>query len=216
MGNKSASFGLITFPLVYIYKDILINSISKYYIKKAGHKVYMLSRARQYVNTNTALTIFKSMILPYIEYGNIFYGTCNEIYKHKLQVIQNNALKIALNKNNLYSTVDLHIEAKILPCKYRGLMMLQKITFNEVKENVALVHKKDIRTRAHDGILLYAPLPKTELFTKSNCYNKPVIWKNLPTQIRCINELDEFKSQIKRYYIRMFLSDYNYYTITYW
>ena len=57
---------------------------------------------------------------------------------------------------------------------------------------------------------------ETELFKKSNCYNKPVIWNNLPTQIRCITELDEFKSQIKRYYIRMFLSDYNYYTITYW
>ena len=96
-------------------------------------------------------------------------------------------------------------------------MMLQKITFNELKENVALVDKKDIRTRAHDGILLYVPLPKTELFKKSNCYNKPVIWNNLPTQIRCITELSgEFKSQIKRYYIRMFLSDYNYYTITYW
>ena len=62
----------------------------------------MLSRVRQYVNTNTAVTIFKSMILPYTEYGNIFNGTCNEIYKHKLQVIQNNALKIALNKNNLW------------------------------------------------------------------------------------------------------------------
>ena len=144
--------------------------------------------------TNTALTIFKSMILPYIEYGNIFNGTCNEIYTHKLQVIQNNALKIALNKNNLYSTVDLHIEAKILPCKYRRLMMLQKITFNELKENVALVDKKDIRNRAHDGILLYVPLPNTELFKKSNCYNKPVIWNNLPMQIRCINELDEFVS----------------------
>ena len=130
--------------------------------------------------------------------------------------IQNNALKIALNKNNLYSTVDLHIEAKILPCKYRRLMMLQKITLNELKENVALVDTKDIRTRAHDGILLYVSLPKTELFRKSNCYNKPVIWNNLPTQIRCITELGEFKSQIKRYYIRMFLSDYNYYTITYW
>ena len=112
-------------------------------------------------------------------------------------------------QNNLYSAVDLHIEAKILPCKYRRLMMLQKITFNELKENVALVDKKDIRTRAHDGILLYVPLPKTELFKKSNCYNKLVIWNNLPTQIRCITELGEFKSQIKRYYIRMFLSDYN-------
>ena len=31
-------------------------------------------------------------------------------------------------------------------------MMLQKITFNELKENVALVDKKDIRTRAHKGM----------------------------------------------------------------
>ena len=54
-------------------------------------------------------------------------------------------------------------------------MMLQKIAFIELKENVALVDKKDIRTRAHGGILLYVPLPKTELFKKSNCYNKPVI-----------------------------------------
>ena len=106
-------------------------TILKIILRKQGTKyVYMLSRVRQYVNTNTASTIFKSMILPYIEYGNIFNGTCNEIYKHKLQVIQNNALKIALNKNSLYSTVDLQIEAKILPCKYHRLMMLQKITFN--------------------------------------------------------------------------------------
>ena len=39
--------------------------------------------------------------------------------------------------------------------------------------------------------------------------NLAVIWNNLPRQIRCITELGEFKSQIKRYYIRMLLSDYN-------
>ena len=51
----------------------------------------------------TALAIFKSMILPYLEYGNIVYGTCSEFNKYKLQVIQNNGLKIALNRNVLYS-----------------------------------------------------------------------------------------------------------------
>ena len=48
--------------------------------------------------------------------------------------------------------------------------MLQKTTFSEVRENAALVDKRDIRTRAHDAISLYVPLPKSELFKKSNEY----------------------------------------------
>ena len=169
----------------------------------------MLSRIRQYIDTHTALTIFKAMILPYIEYGNIFNGTCNEAYQHKLQVIQNIGLKIALSRNILYRTVDLHIEAKLLPCQYRRLIMLQKTTFSEVRENAALLDKRDIRTRAHDAISLYVPLPKSELFKKSNEYNKPVIWNSLPPNIRSINDPNQYKTEIKRYYIRMFLSDNN-------
>ena len=71
----------IEFVKNYSYLGIVLdnklqfNDHIKNNIKKAGHKVYMLSRVRQYVNTNTALTIFKSMILPYTEYGNIFNGT---------------------------------------------------------------------------------------------------------------------------------------------
>ena len=119
---------------IVLDNKLQFNDHIKNNIKKAGHKVYMLSRIRQYIDTHTALTIFKAMILPYIEYGNIFNGTCNEAYQHKLQVIQNSGLKIALSRNILYRTVDLHIEAKLLPCKYRRLIMLQKTTFNEVNE----------------------------------------------------------------------------------
>ena len=79
---------------IVLGNKLQFNDHIKNNIKKAGHKVYKLSRVRQYVNTNTALTIFKSMILPYTEYGNIFNGTCNELYKHMFQVIQNNALKL--------------------------------------------------------------------------------------------------------------------------
>ena len=58
--------------------------------------------------------------LTYIEYGNIFHGTCTEFYKQKLQVIQNNGLKIALNRSRLYNTVDLHIEARLLHVSIGG------------------------------------------------------------------------------------------------
>ena len=67
-------------------------------IMQAGHKVYMLSRIRHSINKKTALVVFKSMILPYIEYGNILHGTCTELYKNKLQLIQNNGLKITISQ----------------------------------------------------------------------------------------------------------------------
>ena len=60
---------------IVLDNKLQFNDHIKNNIKKAGHKVYMLSRIRQYIDTHTALTIFKAMILPYIEYGNIFNGT---------------------------------------------------------------------------------------------------------------------------------------------
>ena len=40
-------------------------------------------------------------------------------------------------------------------------------------------------------------------------YYKPVIWNSLPPNIRSINDPNQYKTEIKRYYIRMFLSDNN-------
>ena len=123
----------------------------------------MLSRIRHSINKKTTLVVFKSMILPYIEYGNIFHGTCTELYKNKLQVIQNNGLKIALGKGRFYNTVDLHIEARVLPCEYRRLLMLQQITFSQLIGNLASINPRNIPTSAHDATLLNVRRPKSEL-----------------------------------------------------
>ena len=70
---------------IVIDRKLQFNDHIKNSIKQAGHKVYILSKIRQYINKKTALIIFKSIILPYMEYGNIFHGTCTKLYKHKLQ-----------------------------------------------------------------------------------------------------------------------------------
>ena len=49
---------------IVLDNKLQFNDHIKNNIKKAGHKVYMLSRIRQYIDTHTALTIFKAMILP--------------------------------------------------------------------------------------------------------------------------------------------------------
>ena len=85
--------------------------------------------------------------------------------------------------------------------------MLQKITFSQVKDNLVNINRRDVCTRAHDATLLDVPRPKSELFQKSNCYNGPVLWNNLPVYIRSLHEINRFKQEIKKYFIRMFLND---------
>ena len=41
--------------------------------KIVSHKVWLLSKLRRYVNLKSAETIFKTMILPYFDYADIFY-----------------------------------------------------------------------------------------------------------------------------------------------
>ena len=103
--------------------------------------------------------------------------------------------------------MDLHIEAKLLPCKYRRLIRLQKNTFRELQDNLAKIDRRDVCTRAHDATLIHVTRPKSELYKKCNCYNRAIIWNNLPVYIRSLKEINEFKSEIKNYYFGMFLSD---------
>ena len=102
--------------------------------------------------------------------------------------------------------MDLHIETKLLPCKYRRLIMLQKNTFRELQDNLAKIERRDVCTRAHDATLIHVTRPRIELYKKSNCYNGAIIWNNLPVYIR-LKEINEFKSEIKKYYFGMFLFD---------
>ena len=45
--------------------------------KFATHKVFLLYKIRKYIDMETSLKIFKSMVIPYIEYGDIIYSGSN-------------------------------------------------------------------------------------------------------------------------------------------
>lgn len=73
-------------------------------IRSVNAKLYLLSKRRRSINIYTALTVFKSMVLPYLEYAACFLVGCNQSEKTKLQRLQNRGLKIALNKDRMYSS----------------------------------------------------------------------------------------------------------------
>ena len=77
-------------------QDILtLDSEYKAVYRKAERKVYMLGRLRYYVDSKTALLIYKQAVLPYFDY--VFLISLLYCWSQKdLQVLQNNALRICL------------------------------------------------------------------------------------------------------------------------
>ena len=59
------------------------------------------------------------MILPVLEYGDIFLHSASQKIRKKLQTLQNKALRCALNKEKYTETNVLYGEAKILKLKER-------------------------------------------------------------------------------------------------
>ena len=86
-------------------------------IKKVLHKKLLLSRVRAFLQKEVAVTIFKTMILPYFEYCDIVYNTVCSGDLDKLQRLQNKCLKTCLGVHKLYSTLEVHTQSK---CAYLG------------------------------------------------------------------------------------------------
>ena len=80
--------------------------------QKSAHKIYILSKIRQYLTRDAALQIYKTKIIPYLDYGDILYmGTRNETTT-KFQRLQNRALKVCIWAEARYPTDCLHFETK--------------------------------------------------------------------------------------------------------
>ena len=82
-------------------------------ITKVSNKIYHLRKIRPFLNKKAATLIYKNMILPILEYGDVLVDSMSVEIKKKLQTLQNRALRCALNKDKGANTNELHAEAKL-------------------------------------------------------------------------------------------------------
>ena len=128
----------------------------------------------------------------------------NSIFRENAIVFRDNGIGISRERNNISR------ERNII-ARGRNSISRERNSISRERNNICIHVYINIyfNTRLHDAPLLLVPQPKSELFQKSNSYNGPRLWNELPTHIRSIQDKSEFKTEIKKYYIRKFLSDHN-------
>ena len=81
-----------------------VNNVSKI----VAYKINLLSKVRRFLTEDVALKIYKSMILPYFDYGDVLYGVANAAGLEKLQRLQNRGLKICKGSDRRFNTARLY------------------------------------------------------------------------------------------------------------
>ena len=123
------------------------------------------------------------MLLPILEYGDIFMMSTTMETRKKLKTLQIRALKCALGKDKRYSTIAIDSEAKLDKLKLRRKQhLLQHLYISSHNGSYQgwKSSRTNIVTRQSKKKLMKTIKPNTTKFRNSLAYKGPRAWNKLP------------------------------------
>ena len=181
---------------VILDQELNLNLYIKSMIKSLRFKSILLYRVRKFMSTQVRLKVYRSHVLPVIDYCDILYAGSNVDLLARLQRVQNKCLKTCLDLHILTPTELVHATANLPTLENRRIYHIKIYSFKRA-QNPKFLEKKIRITR-----LSTAPLLK---YSKINCaaYSKcPEVlcaqtWNSLEPDLRNIEEMEEFKNLAK-------------------
>ena len=179
---------LIQKVMSYNYLGMTLDSQLNYklHVKKiisnVSGKLKQFQKMRNFLETRAAVLVCKSMLLPLLEYGDIFLSATTAKNRKKLQVLQNKRLRCALNKGAYVDSNELHEEAKLYKLEFRQEQHLLNLMFDWA-QNPKMLRARTagaVKTRSQNKKLLYSKKPRTEKFKACFAYQGPKKWNTLP------------------------------------
>ena len=165
---------------------------------KAAQKLYIFGRLRRFMTYRQALTIYKSKLLPYLEYGGILVHNTNQTLLTKLQRLQNRGLKIALYSPPRTTIEKIHKDGKINFLEDRRHKQIAIHAYTMTKLDHHLVNPTR-ETRLHDGPVLKTYDRRLQTFKRSVSFKCADLWNNLGINDRCIPTLEDFKKNRSKF-----------------
>ena len=165
-------------------------------LKTLKYKLFTLAKLRPYLSTEASLNVYKTTILPYIDYGDIFYQAASNKNLSKIQDRQTKALKICYKLHGNQNEQELHVRSNIaLLGKRRDSHMLNFMY--KRKDTPTYLDQKKLQTRAYQAPKFIVPNYNLTQFKKSTLYKGSSLWNELQTKTKNIETYSAFKNKTK-------------------
>ena len=174
--------------------------------KKISSSIGALKRVRQFINGNTAETIYKAIIEPYFVYCCPVWDGLSQQLNEKLQKLQNRAARV-ITKSRYYTSAKPLIDmlgwdsVSTYRTKQKALVMYKTM------HNLTPTYLQDLFTTRHSHYnlrdsedKLSIPKPRTDYMKRSLRYSGAFLWNNLPRELRASNSIKQFKRGIDTLY----------------
>ena len=145
------------------------------------------------------LCIYRSMVLPYLDYADVVLAGASPNLLQTLQKLQEKCLKICLNIQGKYDSNDLHNRARVNKLSDRRAAHVNSFMYQRMSKGIRLFGNQEghIQTRVRAAPSFIVDKPNVESYKRSVNYFGAIQWNNLPGIIRETDSFLSFKSKQK-------------------
>ena len=166
-------------------------------IQQVTEKGYLLRKIQPYLDKESSLSIYKTMILPYAEYGDFLYSHAASDKRKKIQTLQNTNIRLCLDLHPRANVQWVHQQAKLNLLEDRRNVHLLNFMYKRAQD-IKYLDVRELTLRRFDGPTLLVPN-----YTKSTSqlhinYKGATAWNSLPSEMRLLQTYDQFKCMQKK------------------
>ncbi len=175
---------------------------------KVASSLYAINAAKTCVTKRCLLMLYNSLILPYLSYGILLWGSTSMSTLSPLCAMQKKAVRIITHSKRNTNTDQLFASTKLLKLNdiynfYLGMHMycqINKLLPISIISNIARnedVHHYETRNRD----LIHYTHRRTAQVSKTYHHTGPQFWNSLPKDIQNNQNLKSFKRNLKTFLI---------------
>ena len=173
--------------------------------KTISRNIGIINKLKYFLPSRTLLTLYHTLILPYINYGIIAWGCAIQTQLNRILLLQKKALRIIFQTQFRSHTDILFFENNILKVKDIYVFQLGQFMFKLSKDDLpaifsdmfcknASVHNYPTRQRN----CYHLPLTRTLFAQNSFVFAGCAYWNSLPNDIKEAPSLSNFKRKLRK------------------
>ena len=173
---------------------------------KMSRTVGLIRKLRHFLPRHTLLTIYRSLVAPYLTYGLAAWGQAYKSHLEKLLKLQKRALRFIYFSERNQHAIPLFIDAGVLPLKFLYYEHLANLMFElrhnnapgniqDLFQDISDIHSYNTRSSASNNF--YTQSSRLSIQVNSFFRIGTKIWNEMPVSLRKLSK-NAFKRKIKQ------------------